>query len=212
MALPGVASPQAPLSAFAVHKAETLLREQLPCLGCHALGSDGGRLAPDLLTVRERRSVAYIAAMVDDPQRLVPGSLMPRLTMAPATRDLIVRYLQTRPGTGATPPAGAARAVPDAGGPALYGRWCAPCHGASGRGDGLNASRLPVTPAAHASAASMSARSDDALYDTIASGGAIMNRSPRMPAFGETLTPPQIRALVAEIRRLCRCEGPAWSR
>jgi mono/diheme cytochrome c family protein len=57
----------------------------------------------------------------------------------------------------------------------------------------------------------MSARPDDALYDTIAGGGAIMNRSARMPAFGTTLSPAQIRALVRHIRTLCRCTGPAWS-
>lgn len=58
----------------------------------------------------------------------------------------------------------------------------------------------------------MELRSDDALYDTIAGGGAIMNRSPRMPAFGATLTYGEIRALVSHIRTLCNCEGPAWSR
>ncbi len=58
----------------------------------------------------------------------------------------------------------------------------------------------------------MGARGDDALFDTIGGGGAIMNRSARMPAFGGTLTSVQIRALVRRIRILCRCEGPAWSR
>ena len=57
----------------------------------------------------------------------------------------------------------------------------------------------------------MSARSDDDLYDTIAGGGAIMNRSPRMPAYGTTLAPAQIRALVRHIRTLCQCAGPSWS-
>jgi hypothetical protein len=68
-----------------------------------------------------------------------------------------------------------------------------------------------VKPAAHSDAGAMRQRPDDALFDTIAGGGAIMNRSPRMPAFGETLTGTQIRALVAHIRHLCRCAGPTWS-
>lgn len=202
-------------SAFAVHKAETLLREQLPCLGCHAFGSEGGRLAPDLRTVRQRRSVAYIAAMIDAPQQQAPGSLMPRTAMLPATREAIVRYLQSLPGDGNAPPptAGAAAAVAaSTDGAALYATWCAGCHGARGKGDGPNARYLPVPPAKHADASAMSLRSDDALYDTIAGGGAIMNRSPRMPAFGETLADPQIRALVSYIRTLCSCKGPAWSR
>jgi hypothetical protein len=58
----------------------------------------------------------------------------------------------------------------------------------------------------------MSKRSDDALYDTIAAGGAVMNRSPRMPAFGASLMPDEMRALVRHIRELCRCQGPEWSR
>ena len=48
--------------------------------------------------------------------------------------------------------------------------------------------------------------------DTIFGGGVIMNRSARMPAFGESLNTVQIRALVRYIRTLCHCEGPQWSR
>lgn len=211
------------LSAFSTRKAELLLRDHLPCLGCHRLNGEGGTIGPDLSTVRERRSPAYIAAMIEDPQRVVPGSLMPRTRMPDATRLLITRYLATQPGTApdaapALAPAPALAAPvpsvppvpPD--GPALYARWCASCHGATGGGDGPNAANLPVKPAAHASREAMSERPDDSLFDTIAAGGAVMNRSPRMPAFGATLSPAEIRALVRHIRSLCRCEGPAWSR
>ena len=82
----------------------------------------------------------------------------------------------------------------------------------TGQGNGPNAKALPVPPARHADAATMSRRPDDSLYDTIDGGGAIMNRSARMPAFGGSLSPIQIRALVTHIRSLCRCAGPAWSR
>lgn len=204
-------APESAVTPFAARKAQALLRDQLACLGCHAFGAEGGRIAPDLLTVRERRSAAYIAAMVDDPQRNAPGSTMPRQTLAPVTRELLVRYLQSLPGSGAMPPAPAHAPAPTADGAALYSRWCASCHGRAGRGDGPNASHLPVKPAVHADPEAMRTRSDDALYDTIAGGGAIMNRSPRMPAFGGTLTVSQLRALVSEIRRLCGCGGPAWS-
>jgi hypothetical protein len=33
-----------------------------------------------------------------------------------------------------------------------------------------------------------------------------------MPGFGGVLEPAGIRSLVAHIRTLCSCEGPAWSR
>lgn len=202
------------LSPFSSRKAEVLLREQLPCLGCHVLKGEGGRIGPELTTVRDRRTPSYIAAIVTDPQATAPGSVMPKSAMPDATRKLIVRYLTSLPGraTAGQPIIPRAVITAPADGPALYGRWCAACHGNSGKGDGPNAEWLPVRPAAHADAAAMSKRPDDSLYDTIAGGGAIMNRSPRMPAFGATLAPTEIRALVAHIRTLCQCRGPEWSR
>ena len=198
------------LTAFSKQKAERLLKDQLPCLGCHKLNGDGGTIGPDLTTVGQRRSPAYIASMIADPQRVVPGSVMPRIRLPASTQQLITRYLGgtarfevggQRSDTTARPPS----ADP---GPVLYAKWCAACHGATGKGDGPNAANLPVRPAAHASRDAMSLRPDDSLFDTIASGGAVMNRSPRMPPFGGTLTSPEIRALVRHIRTLCRCEGP----
>lgn len=201
------------LSAFSRAKAEVLLKEQLPCLGCHKLNGDGGTIGPDLTTVRERRSVEYIAAMIADPQRQRPGSAMPLTRMPDGTRDLVSRYLASLPGSATDPtPVTALAQIQASTGEALYARWCAACHGATGKGDGPNATNLPVKPAAHASKEAMSARPDDSLFDTIASGGAIMNRSPRMPAFGATLTPAEIRLLVRHIRTLCKCRGPGWGR
>jgi mono/diheme cytochrome c family protein len=216
LAMPVSSGAQA-LSAFSKQKAERLLADHLPCLGCHTLNGQGGRIGPDLSTVRERRSPAYIAAMVGDPQRVAPGSAMPRTLMPESTKELITIYLSSLPGNAADDGRGRAAAPPSPGrdppdGPALYARWCAACHGPTGKGDGPNADHLPVKPAAHASADAMAARPDDSLFDTIASGGPVMNRSPRMPAFGATLSSPEIRALVRHIRTLCRCEGPAWSR
>jgi mono/diheme cytochrome c family protein len=204
-------------SAFSRRKAEALLRDHLPCLGCHRLNGEGGTIGPDLTTVRQRRSPEYIAAMIADPQGVVPGSAMPRTRMPESTRDLITKYLASLPGTDSSsarraPSPAAPPAAPRPDGPALYARWCAACHGPKGSGDGPNAGHLPVKPAAHSSREAMSARPDDSLFDTIAAGGAVMNRSPRMPAFGATLSAAEIRALVRHIRTLCRCEGPAWSR
>lgn len=209
----------APLSAFARAKATALLRDKLPCLGCHALGAEGGRIAPELGTAHTRLTASEVAAMIDDPTRARPGAAMPRTVLPPRQRDLIVRFLSegARRATGAakspapaTAPVVPTPTTPD--GAALYVRWCAACHGPQGRGDGFNRPHLPKPPTDHTRAAEMSARSDDALYDTIASGGAVMGRSPRMPAFGATLSPAEIGALVRHMRRLCQCEGPAWSR
>lgn len=207
-----------PLSPFATAKAQTLLREKYGCLGCHRLGNEGGVLAPALHDVRTRRDAAYIAAIVRDPQRLRPGAAMPRTRMPETDRLLITRFLGGNAAAAvALPPTLAPSTTTplsptDTNGASLYRTWCAGCHGAAGQGNGPNAKSLPVPPARHADAATMSLRPDDTLYDTIDAGGAIMNRSARMPAFGGTLSPVQIRALTAHIRTLCRCAGPAWSR
>lgn len=204
-----------PLSPFAIAKATTLLREKYGCLGCHRLGEEGGQLAPALHDVRTRRDAAYIAAIIRNPQQARPGAAMPRTRMPDSDRRLITRFLGgdvAMQNVAVREPAAATPAPADANGAALYATWCAGCHGITGRGDGPNAKALPVPPARHADAATMSQRPDDTLYDTIDGGGAIMNRSARMPAFGGSLSPTQIRTLVAHIRSLCRCVGPAWSR
>lgn len=200
-------------SPFQLGKARALLQKQLPCLGCHELDGDGGRVGPSLTSVAQRRSASYIRAIIEDPQRVVPGAVMPKTEMAVTTRETIIRYL-TRDARDDVPQASPAAAIPAE--PTeprtLYRKWCASCHGDRGEGDGANARYLPIKPAVHANAAAMSARSDDALFDVIAAGGGAAGMSARMPAFGATLAPAQIRALIGYIRALCRCEAPAWSR
>ena len=137
---------------------------------------------------------------------------MPKTPMLLATREAISKYLSRDASPGPAPvppPAGRQYQLPVQG---LYMRWCAQCHGHNGSGDGPNAPYLPVPPAVHHDSAKMGARSDDALYDVIAAGGLAYGKSNRMPAFGATLTDSEIRELVAHIRTLCRCQGPAWSR
>ncbi len=205
---------QPALTPFDEAKARALLRTQLPCLGCHELDGEGGHSAPSLTTVGSRRSAAYIAAIIADPQTRLPGAAMPRHPMSERTRDLITRFLarDARGADVAPVRAPTARTANPPDGAALYVRWCAVCHGESGRGDGPNARDLPVAPARHADAAAMSTRPDDSLYDVIAAGGLAWGRSARMPAFGATLSDVEIRALVAHIRSLCQCTGPSWSR
>jgi mono/diheme cytochrome c family protein len=209
----GSAGAQPTVSAFDSLKARALLSDILPCLGCHTLHGEGGHIGPDLGTVRQRRSPSYIAAMIDTPQQAVPGSAMLRTPLDASMRALLIRYLA---GVAEAPaPMSVATVAPaKAGAPnggALYARWCASCHGPTGAGDGPNARFLPVRPAVHRDGATMQNRSDDQLFDAIAAGGAAMGRSPRMPAFGASLTSGEIRALVAHLRALCQCRQPAWA-
>jgi mono/diheme cytochrome c family protein len=211
--LAGPLAAQAPaVSPFQTEKARALLRTQLSCLGCHELNGEGGRIGPSLTTVGERRNAAYIRAIIEDPERIVPGAAMPKTPMSLGTRDLVIRYLSRNARAGPFPaPPAAPRANLSPPSSILYQRWCASCHGQNGGGNGPNAKYLPVPPAIHKSAAQMSVRSDDALFDAIAGGGAVMGKSARMPAFGATLAPAEIRSLVEYIRNLCACRGPAWS-
>jgi mono/diheme cytochrome c family protein len=198
-------------------KAERLLREKLPCLGCHQLDGEGGRLGPGLSNLKGARPPGYVYAMISNPQFTFPGTIMPRVPMSPPTLELIASYLVQRE-PGSSPPGPVLPRVPvpesDEAGEAvvLYARFCASCHGVNGDGDGVNAVFLPVRPTAHSDASYMSRRSDDALFDAIYAGGYIMNRSHLMPAYGRTLEREQVWALVRYLRALCDCEGPAWSR
>lgn len=204
----------AALSPFARAKAEALLADRLPCLGCHQLRGTGGTIGPNLTTVAQRRSRSYIEQMIRDPQRTVPGAVMPRVLMPDDWIELLADYLSGQRGADSEPSVSATSTPAPSGltSQQLYARHCVSCHGATGNGDGPNAANLPVRPAVHANAAAMSLRPDDSLYDAIAGGGWIMGKSSRMPPYGATLAPDEIRGLVRHIRRLCQCEGPSWSR
>lgn len=205
----------AALSPFAMAKAETLLRDRWSCLGCHQLGDDGGRIGPRLDGLAHRLQPAYVRALIRDPAHLAPGTVMPASLEQPDRVDLIASYLFRREAEwSASAPVAASPPHPDTTSPgaALYAARCAPCHGVAGAGDGFNAPFLPVTPTVHADSAAMSLRPDDTLYDGIHAGGWILGKSHRMPAFGASLDDGEKRVLVAYIRTLCRCEGPAWSR
>jgi len=208
--------PQA-LHPFSMKKAETLLREKLPCLGCHRLGGEGGRIGPDLSSVGSRLQPDYVYRVVRDPRQVIPGSVMPRVEMPAETLDLIVSYLLLQrwprdsipyPSMADSPPYVEWELE---GTEAQYVRYCAPCHGRKGRGDGFNAPFLPTPPAHHADSAYMSTRPDDTLFDGIYAGGYILGKSHRMPPWGFTLERDEIRRLVLYLRQLCRCEPPAWS-
>ena len=84
----------------------------------------------------------------------------------------------------------------------LYRENCAPCHGESGKGDGLGSQSLPVRPADHTNSAAMRSRTDAFLREVIVKGGSAMGLSSFMPAWKGILKDNEIQDLVAYIRSL----------
>ena len=88
-----------------------------------------------------------------------------------------------------------------------YQWYCAQCHGAKGKGDGINAKFLTVPPRNHTKAEYLETRTDEQFFQAIKFGGLSVGRAPCMPAWGHTLSDSTIHELVRYIRELCQCEA-----
>jgi len=81
-----------------------------------------------------------------------------------------------------------------------YARFCASCHGGSGRGS-WNATLSLIRPGNLADRSRMQGLTDQYLADLIKHGGAPIGK-PGMPAFGFHLTDDEVRELVTYVRTL----------
>jgi mono/diheme cytochrome c family protein len=103
----------------------------------------------------------------------------------------------------AASPAITARAAGDvAAGRVLALKNCVKCHGTDGKGDGpeVAARHISPPPGDWTDKEDMSEHPDVFLRNIIEQGGAAMDKSPQMPAFGKKLTPAQIDDLIDYIR------------
>ncbi|HZG13810.1 MAG TPA: cytochrome c oxidase subunit II [Candidatus Bathyarchaeia archaeon] len=73
------------------------------CIGCHAIGSEGGKLGPNLTNFGERKLVAgikpndaqHLADWLKNPQEMKPGNTMPNLNLDDTQVKALVEYLHT---------------------------------------------------------------------------------------------------------------------
>ncbi|MCB9765201.1 MAG: c-type cytochrome [Alphaproteobacteria bacterium] len=66
------------------------------CVGCHALGGQGGVVGPALDGVGMRYSEAELRAWLADPQSIKPGTTMPNLTLSDADLDGLTAFLMAQ--------------------------------------------------------------------------------------------------------------------
>jgi len=86
-----------------------------------------------------------------------------------------------------------------------YKSYCMQCHGMHGKGDGVNVPAMNVRPRDHSDNQYMMTRSNTEIYKAIKDGGPAINKSVKMPAWGDTFTEEEIHEMVGHIRSLC-CE------
>jgi mono/diheme cytochrome c family protein len=85
---------------------------------------------------------------------------------------------------------------------ALYARYCAVCHGTTGKGDGPGATVVRQAIRDFTDPAAMAAVDDGFLFGIIQKGGSQYGRSNAMPAWSMKLSDPEIRELVRYLRAL----------
>ncbi len=86
-----------------------------------------------------------------------------------------------------------------------YKTYCMQCHGMHGKGDGVNVPAMNILPRDHSDHDYMMKRSNTEIYKVIKFGGPAINKSVKMPPWGDTFTEQELRELVGHIRTLC-CE------
>jgi len=117
------------------------------CIGCHRIEGKGGNIGPDLTYVGERRTAEWLVDHFKNPQKVVPGSRMPRLHLSDAEIKVLTIYMLSRrkeevPRDYLTvQKASLAEVVEETSlpqveaGRRVYKRYgCAVCHGVEGRG------------------------------------------------------------------------------
>lgn len=84
-----------------------------------------------------------------------------------------------------------------------YQVYCSRCHGDKGQGDGADGATLSPKPRDFSDCALMNKIPDATIVKAIKNGGASVDLSRDMPAWGEELNDKKIDALAAHVRSFC---------
>jgi mono/diheme cytochrome c family protein len=82
----------------------------------------------------------------------------------------------------------------------VFRHYCQVCHGAGGQGDGSNASQLATAPRDFTQPKFWASTTDERVHDAVAQGGPTNGKSVMMPAWGHTLSKPQIDDVIVYLR------------
>jgi len=130
------------------------------------------------------------AATIDDVAQFV---ITLRTANPAIPRSTLASYLMAPPGVPAE-------------GRELFVHHCVACHGDQGKGDGDYGKRLiadhNVHPRDLTDATYMATKTDRDLYAVIDLGGGHFRKAVYMPAWTQTLTPAQIKSLIAYVRAI----------
>jgi ubiquinol-cytochrome c reductase cytochrome b subunit len=63
------------------------------CIGCHAVGGEGGKVGPDLTQTAIRRNAAWMIDHFKRPATLIPGSSMPAIQLSDAQLNALAAFL-----------------------------------------------------------------------------------------------------------------------
>ena len=200
------------------------------CKGCHVIEGKGGNIfklyknkyfAPPPLKVNglsagERFKDSWMYPFLREPApiRKWLNVKMPTFKLGADEVYHIMRYFgdsgkgDVPTHIGAKKPAQPAKGRP-LGGKELFIHYCSPCHGEKGMGDGFNSATLDPTPRdlSDAKEVYMGKQKNEDLFKVISLGGKAVEKSPRMPPYGNTLSEKEIWEIIGYVRTLHSYEG-----
>lgn len=65
------------------------------CAACHTVGGEGGKVGPALDTIGKKMKAEDLKKWIDDPQKIKPGTAMPKIPMTPEQLEEMVKYLMS---------------------------------------------------------------------------------------------------------------------